>query len=176
MGIVMIGLIAASILFIIGMFSYGMYQRYWKGIGPASNTVTVITDNDQVQRDVPDKDVNAFIKTLTDIIPARLPDTLLMQLHNGWFRFNGNACVICQENPKSGQLEKWDIQNHSITEDKKAYNCRTPQELYEMMLWNDEVEAVYKNYADNLTRINQALMVIVLISFSLLSLLMLTGD
>lgn len=178
MSLILLILVIGSMVGIGAMILYTVYHRFIKSdIGHhIKQTPESQTENtDGIEYNVPDSRVNAFIQTVTDIIPAHLPDKLLMSLHNGWTMFNGTACVICQHNPKTDVLEKWEIQNHSITEDPKAYQCRTPQELYAMMLWLDEVEDVYKKQADNLSKINQALMVIVLVSIGLLSVIML-GD
>lgn len=122
--------------------------------------------------------INAIVLTPFTVEERVLDDATLKSLFTGWYNYNNNNIIICQENPKkidadgNPMLEKWQRQNAVIGPENPT---RTPQQLYDLIEWESEVTGVYAKQGNFFNSVNVALFGAIIASLLLVVFLIWSG-
>ena len=139
--------------FVIALGCIGIGYLYWKRVTKNGSTVARVVD---VAVEATVEAINALVITPTRYIFRHIPESEQERVFNGWYTWQNKPIVICQSQSATGDLEKWEQQYHSISDDLPS---KTPQELGAITEWECVVRPVYERKRGLLETINTMMMV-----------------
>lgn len=165
-------LITGLIFFLVAMSVLGLFWFYTKKNPaqderniPAASAIFRNTGNEKKEIGK----VNALVICRTKIKEAVLSTDEYERLWNGYYKYNGQTIIICQENPDTKELEKWEKQYHPISE--KSPQTITPAALADLTVWIGPVRAYWGIQNAGLQAFNKAMLYGILFGLGILGFL-----